>query len=211
MSKIQKKPALPDVRRTAAVAGKPTIASRPGAPILLDGESLETHAGIAQSLREQIQPRDVIEEIYLNDLVDAQCEKLRWRRAKINLLRSSAKKGVRTLIAPLLDTDPLEMAFMEKPLERFVKGWIRRDPGALEEVQQLLKKAGHDDAAITAQTLLELIDEVEAIDKLISRAEARYNAAIRDINDHRAALAQRRHEAITDADYKELNNEENAA
>jgi hypothetical protein len=52
---------------------------------------------------------------------------------------------------------------------------------------------------------------VEAIDKLISRAEARYNAAIRDINDHRVTLQQRQHEAITDADFKELDREENAA
>jgi hypothetical protein len=56
-----------------------------------------------------------------------------------------------------------------------------------------------------------LIDKVEAIDKLISRAEARYNAAIRDINDHRVTLQQRQHEAITDADFKELDREENAA
>ena len=92
-----------------------------------------------------------------------------------------------------------------------VERWIRREPAALQEVRQLLEKAGHDNETIMAQTLIALIEKVEAIDKLISRAESRYNAAIRDINDHRAALAQRRHDAITDADYEELDNEENAA
>lgn len=210
MSKTQKKAALPDVRRTAAVARKPTIASLLGTPILLDGESLERREGIAQSLREQIQPRDTLEEIYLDDLIEAQWEKLRCRRAKINILRSSAHTGVRKLIAPLIDTDPFSMP-VDDPVASLVERWIRREPAALQEVRQLLEKAGHDNETIMAQTLIALIEKVEAIDKLISRAESRYNAAIRDINDHRAALAQRRHDAITDADYEELDNEENAA
>ena len=53
MSKTQKKAALPDVRRTAAVASKPTIASLLGTPILLDGESLERREGMAQPLRHE--------------------------------------------------------------------------------------------------------------------------------------------------------------
>jgi len=134
-----------------------------------------------------------------------------WRRAKIDLLRSSAHKGVQALITPLVEEVPYAIQRLEKEVEDLAKKWSRRDPETLRQVEKLLQNAGHDDRAITAQTLLVLIDKVEAIDKLISRAEARYNAAIRDINDHRVTLQQRQHEAITDADFKELDREENAA
>ena len=198
------------MRRTAAVASKPTIASLPTSD-LLDGESLERREGIAQSLREQIQPRGYARKvIILDDLIEAQWGETALPARKINILRSSAHTGVRKLIAPLIDTDPFSMP-VDYRVASLVERWIRREPAALQEVRQLLEKAGHDNETKMAQTLIALIEKVEAIDKLISRAESRYNAAIRDINDHRAALAQRRHDAITDADYEELDNEENAA
>jgi len=211
MSKTEKKAAVPDVRSRAAVVDRPNLASLLGPPILLAGESCETRQTLANSLREAIRPRDALEEIYLDDLIEAQWDKLRWRRAKINLLRSSAQKGVQALIAPLVEEDPYSLQGPYKEVEDLVTKWSRRDPATLRQVEKMLQKAGHDDGAIMAQTLLVLIDKVEAIDKLISRAEARYNAAIRDINDYRVTLRQRQHEAITDADFKELDREENAA
>jgi hypothetical protein len=211
MSKTEKKAAVPDVRSRAAVVDRPNLASLLGPPVLLAGESCETRQTLANSLREAIRPRDALEEIYLDDLIEAQWDKLRWRRAKIDLLRSSAKKGVQALIAPLVEEDPYSLQGLYKEVQDLVKKWSRRDPATLQQVEKMLQKAGHDDGAIMAQTLLVLIDKVEAIDKLISRAEARYNAAIRDINDYRVTLRQRQHEAITDADFKELDREENAA
>jgi hypothetical protein len=211
MSKTEKKAAVPDVRGRAAVADRPTLAALLGPPILLAGESSESRQTLANSLREAIRPRDALEEIYLDDLIEAQWDKLRWRRAKIDLLRSSAEKGVQALIAPLVEEDPYSLQGLYKQVQDLVKKWSRRDPATLRQVEKMLQEAGHDDGAIMAQTLLVLIDKVEAIEKLISRAETRYNAAIRDINDHRVTLQQRQHEAITDADFKELHREENAA
>jgi len=202
---------MPPKISRAAVVDRPNLASLLGPPILLAGESCETRQTLANSLREAIRPRDALEEIYLDDLIEAQWDKLRWRRAKINLLRSSAQKGVQALIAPLVEEDPYSLQGVYKEVEDLVTKWSRRDPATLRQVEKMLQKAGHDDGAIMAQTLLVLIDKVEAIDKLISRAEARYNAAIRDINDYRVTLRQRQHEAITDADFKELDREENAA
>jgi hypothetical protein len=211
MSKTEKKAAVPDVRSRAAVVDRPNLASLLGPPVLLAGESCETRQTLANSLREAIRPRDALEEIYLDDLIEAQWDKLRWRRAKIDLLRSSAEKGVQTLIAPLVEEDPYSLQGLYKQVQDLVKKWSRRDPATLRQVEKMLQEAGHDDGAIMAQTLLVLIDKVEAIEKLISRAETRYNAAIRDINDYRVTLRQRQHEAITDADFKELDREENAA
>lgn len=208
----KRKAALPDVRRSAVVQKniKTDSASRFDGPALLPGENRETLEGIAQSLREHIQPRDPLEEIYFDDLLEAQWNKLRYRSAKSNLLRSSAYRGVEKLVTPLVDTTQLSLdaATLENPADPLVRLWNKGDPSAREEVRELLERAGHDEGAILAQTVFVLIEEMKKIEKFISVAEARFNAAIRNINDHRAMLALIRPQAITDADYKELENVE---
>jgi hypothetical protein len=128
MSKTEKKAAVPDVRSRAAVVDRPNLASLLGPPVLLAGESCETRQTLANSLREAIRPRDALEEIYLDDLIEAQWDKLRWRRAKIDLLRSSAQKGVQALIAPLVEEDPYSLQGLYKEVEDLVTKWSRRDP-----------------------------------------------------------------------------------
>jgi hypothetical protein len=69
---------------------------------------------------------------------------------------------------------------------------VRRDSNAIEEVDKLLASAGLSMDAVMAQTLAIKLDQVERIDWMTMRAEARRNTVLREVDRHRASVAQAR-------------------
>ena len=57
-----------------------------------------------------------------------------------------------------------------------------------------------------AQTLAAEIDDIERIDRMITSAEARRNAALREIERHRTSVAERlrRATAFEDAEFEDV-------
>ena len=105
-----------------------------GEPPLLGDEDPANYQKFLARVSKDIRPTDVLEEIWIRDIVDLSWEALRWRR----------------LIASLLK----------------------------------------------AQGIHNCIDHVERINKLAMAAEARRNAALREIDRHRATFAQNLRQSI---------------
>src|SRR6476659_5563834 len=65
-----------------------------GPPPLLDGESQEVYDTLLARVTGTVNPKDIIEEIWVHDIVDLVWEVLRLRRLKVALLSSSLGRGL---------------------------------------------------------------------------------------------------------------------
>jgi hypothetical protein len=172
------------------------IQSLLGKPLLLQGEDPVAYDQLFSALVKTFEPANALEQIWMRDLAEAIWDLERLRRAKTSLLRSSSYKGVEELLMPRIDT---------LTIDALVAGYANREAWALQKVAESLTTAGLDESAITAQTLAVKIREIEAIDFLITRAEARRMAAIRDIERHREVIGRfAPKKPLEDISYKEL-------
>ena len=170
-----------------------------GPPPLYEGESEESYNRLHDRIRLAVLPGDVIEEIWVRDVVDLVWETLRLRRLKATLMDAAASKGVCRIL--------LSFGMHGATGNELSGNWGAGDADAKKEVGKLLKKAGFGKATIEAQTLSVKIDDFERIDRLIMQSEARRNAVLREVDRHRDAVARRLRDAVTDikdAEFEEV-------
>jgi hypothetical protein len=181
-----------------------------GPPALLPGESLAEYSSLYSLLQADLAPADVIEKMWLRDLVDLQWEVRRWRRLNNELLSSSRYDGLdkilRSLFYKYADGAPMELK----------RDLMRCDPTAIAEVSRQHDLAGLTEDAILAQTLAVKLDVIDRIDRMTFQAERRRDHAIEQIERRREDLAARARaavkrageEKIEDVEFKELSEPE---
>ena len=157
-----------------------------GPPPLLDGESQEAYDTLLARVTGTVSPKDIIEEIWVHDIVDLVWEILRLRRLKVALLSSSVGRGLHKLY------QNRDERFMDSLIAR----WSAREPAAVKEVEKFLKDHGLTMDAVMAHSFVACLDEIERIDIAISRAEARRNAAQREIERRRSVFGQTLQRAV---------------
>ena len=74
--------------------------------------------------------------------------------------------------------------------KELAQDYMRRKPGAIKLVDQLLASADSSIHALVAKALAEQLDNIERIDHLITIAETRRNAALREIDRRRTVLGE---------------------
>ena len=74
--------------------------------------------------------------------------------------------------------------------EEFAQEYLQRKPGAIKLIDKLLAGAGSSIDALIVQALPMELDKIERIDRLITVAETRRNAMLREIDRRRAVLGE---------------------
>ena len=146
-----------------------------------------------------VKPADILEQIFVRDVVDLTWEELRLRRLKAALLECSQYKGIRELGKPLFGFRYNEIA----------DGWQKREPEVVQRVEKALRSAGLTREHVLAETLSAKLEDIERIERLIASAEARRNAALREVDRHRSAIAQTLRRAIEEPEDAEFEVVEN--
>ena len=167
-----------------------------GPPALLLDEDARFYDELAARIGAQVKPADILEEIWVRDVVDLVWEALRLRRLKASLLTSTAHTGLRRIIGARLSI----LAEEELP-----KRWAHNEPNARKQVDALLKSSNLDMDAVMANTLAYQLRDIERIDRLLASAELRRNAVLREIERHRTTLAatlRRASEEIETAEFE---------
>src|SRR6478736_10549981 len=103
-----------------------------GPPPLLDGERQDVYDTLLARVTGAVNPKDIIEEIWVHDVVDLVWEILRLRRLKVALLSSSLGRGLHKLSR---DRDEYDMGSL-------IPRWSAREPAAVKKVEQFLKVHG---------------------------------------------------------------------
>ena len=133
-------------------------------------------------------PKDMIERIWVRDVVDLVWETMRLRDFKARLIAASSHKGLNRL----LDQRGIETSKQK----RLVEGWARRDPKLMKEVKAILASAGLDETAISAETFFAQIETFDRLDTMVSRLEARRNAMLREMGRYREVTARHMEKVI---------------
>jgi hypothetical protein len=82
-----------------------------------------------------------------------------------------------------------------------------RDPKAIAQVNTRLASSGVTLERVTAAAWVGNIDTFERIDRMVTSAEARRNAALREIERHRTSIAQamrRASDDVLDAEFEDV-------
>jgi hypothetical protein len=179
------------------VGGSPAKWDFFGPPPLLEGEDPAAYDELLARVSGAVGPTDILKEIWVRDVVDLVWEALRLRRLKSSLIDASIHEGLTKILRIFVDWIPAE---------ELAKSWVRNDVKAREEINKMLTSAGLTMESAAAQTLVLKLDAIERIDRMIMNAEARRNAVLREIDRHRASVAQalRRAADIEDVQFEEL-------
>ena len=170
-----------------------------GPPPLLPSENVAYYEALSARVIAAAKPTDAIEHLYVRDAVDLQWELMRLRHLKTRLLVSSASVGLFKLMDDRMNyvrDDPN------------YKSWIKHEPKGIKNIKSMLADWGLSEADIYAQTLAKKIDEFERIDRLAANAEARRNAALRELERHREAVGRRLRNAIATEDAQFVDTDE---
>jgi hypothetical protein len=155
---------------------------------LFEGEDSAGYDDLLARVSGAIKPADIIEEIWIRDIVGLTWEALRLRRARAALLAANRYVGVKRVLWPLCGTKAYDLS----------EQWARHEDEAVAAVDRHLAMAGLTMDAVMAHTMAEHIELVEKMDGMIVSAEIRRNATLREIERRRSDLAARLRHATGD-------------
>jgi hypothetical protein len=168
-----------------------------GSPQVLQGEDEAAYHELLSRVRAAIKPVDIIDEIFVDDLVSLEWEVLRWRRLKASLMQTHGLRALEEFLNNHLDYDQY-WKFFEQDLAETLQDNLedqseddaqtlahkcaRNEPDADEKVNQVLAAIDLDIDAILkiakARKAEQLVhdyvrrkpDAIKLIDKLLARA-----------------------------------------
>jgi hypothetical protein len=164
-----------------------------GSPALWEGEDAKAYDDLASRIRALIKPEDVLEELWVQDLIDDSWQVIRLRRLIASLVAATAQEALREILLPLVG---------DAQASTLAAAWTIRKSDVGPEIDQVLAAAGLTIDAAVAQALSHKIDAVERIDHMARVAEAGRNATVREIERHRAVSGLRR--AVEGVDQTQL-------
>jgi hypothetical protein len=193
-----------------------------GSPLILEGEDSAAYDELLARVSRDMKPADIVEEIWIRDIVDLTWEIFRWRRLKTALFSAAVPGALTNELAPLMrrkttETDgmsgfpSLDLSFLPRPPSpayKLAKKWSARNPTAIKQVNKLMASANVTMDAVLAQALVKEFDHIERIDRLVTIAEGRRNAVLREIDRRRAIFAQAMRETVQnveDAEFEIVN------
>lgn len=186
------------VRASAGLVSN-SLARWLGPPSLIPGEDRAGYEALLGQVAAAIKPIDIIEEMWVRDVVDLAWDAFRLRRLKANLMTAAAHEGLRTVLSARSNVGD--------GIPQLVDRWVLRKAEAVAEVQQRLASADLGMDAVMACTLSKRIKEIERIDRMTTGVEVRRSAALREIERHRESFAQRLRRTIDqveDAEFSEI-------
>jgi hypothetical protein len=83
----------------------PALLTLFGEPQLLEGEDATAYDELLAGIRAAVRPVDIVEEMFIADVVALEWEVLRWRRLKLGLIRARVLEALEAFLQKNLDYD----------------------------------------------------------------------------------------------------------
>jgi hypothetical protein len=147
-----------------------------------------------------MKPTDILEAIWVREVLDLVWETFRLRRLKWTLLTATAVEGLTKVLQPLIGWGQGD---------DLARAWAAREPSAIKRVEKILASADLNMDAVMAQTLSVKLDDIERIDRMIAMAETRRNMTLREVDRHRETLSQNLRQAVQQLEDGQLRLTEN--
>lgn len=155
-------------------------------PVFLPGEDPAYWRALRDGIRDAVQPVDMLDEFWAYNMANIAHDVMRYRAQRDVILINLRHEGIEDLLTGLVPAGRIQELSTQYRFQD-----PEADKGAAgTSVRESLKSLGVTEEAITAATWLNRIDDVERIESLIMRAEARLLTIQRE--SHRRAEARKR-------------------
>ena len=170
---------------------------------IMEGEDPAAYAGLLAEVRRQAAPKDIIEEIYVRDIVDLTWELLRARKIKVALLHKGQVRAVQQF---LNSGNRVQFDYEDK---KNISAALAK---GLSHAVSMLNKSGITVQEINAHAFSLEREALQLIDQNMVQVEARRNFTIREIEKRRSSLAERMASSLNEveADYTEVKTEKSS-
>lgn len=167
---------------------------------LLPGENADQYDALLRSIVQQVEPSDVIEAIWVKDIIDFIWEAKRLRRWRGQILVQARLKAAEDLIRPALrNADPFGDDGIGGPsADELAAGWVTNSEIEKKRVDAMFQERGLTAADVTAHGFLMNLPAIERIDRLASSVDQRRDTLLREIERKRASFAQQVRTAAAD-------------
>ena len=142
---------------------------------------------------------DDLAEILQENFPEDQAEDARTLASKCARNKADAVDKVNEILdGKGLKMDPILDQAKGHKAEELVQEYARREPGAVTLVHEFLAGAGRSMDCFMADALVWALDDIERIDRLITTAERRRDASLREIERRRAFLGETLRRSVQD-------------
>jgi hypothetical protein len=118
-----------------------------GQPHVLEGEDAAAYNELLARICDAIKPVDILEEMFIADVVSSEWEVLRWRRLKVSLIRALALKELETFLVKQFESNyALYAEHFESYLAKILQNNLPEDQADSAEMLAA-KCAPHTDEA----------------------------------------------------------------
>jgi hypothetical protein len=171
---------------------------------VLRTEAKDDLAAALAQIRQYIEPKDFIEEMYVRDQAHYDWQLMRARRIETAILNNALERALKQILHQilhppidhskygLLDGEQLQSDLQQRELQSQTSAyaWLF-NAEAKGRVSDLLRDAGIDESAIEAQAFCLVADDLEKARRMVRSAEDGRDKALRSIAKHRKNFAKR--------------------
>jgi len=166
-----------------------------GPPPLIEGEDSQAYDELLLQVSTAVKPADFFEELFVREVVDHTWELFRWRRHQAHLISAQISKRLKSTLEKIIEP---------KDAVKFIARWQAQDQGTIDLIKETLALNGETLDGIIASQADCLLPSLRSIEDLTARIETRRNATLRELERHRAPLAQRLRGKLTDIEEAEF-------
>src|SRR5262245_40541219 len=169
------------------------LAILPKLPLLIT-ESADEFDALRDAFEREIQPRGIIEQMYVHDVSAIVWEILRLRRCKVVIINSAFRSALQDLLMQLLKQPGQHDWDVQNEAQALAQGWFT-DKEAHKQVLETLSRFELDETAIEAEAIRKSSADLELLDRMLTSLESRRNKALGCVAEYRASLAHQLRES----------------
>jgi hypothetical protein len=165
----------------------------PKLPLLIT-ESADEFDAVRDAFKREIQPRGIVEHMYVDDISYIVWEILRLRRCKALVVNTAFRRALDHLVAQLLRPPGKYEHEVRGEAEALAQAWFT-DKAAKKQVSELLSRFELDELAIEAEAMRASSSDLVLLDRMLTSLESRRDKALRCVAEYRAGLAHQLRES----------------
>ena len=158
-------------------------------PLVL-GETEADYDTLLAKVTATVKPADIVEAMWVKDVVDLMWEAQRLRRLRASHLMKAGREALENLLTKSKSAGHAN-SVGQFTVPELITACVAGDATAVAQVDLILRERGLDIHALMASALAARLDDIERIERLISGADARRNRALGEIERRRDVFARR--------------------
>jgi hypothetical protein len=163
----------------------------PKLPLLIT-ESADDFDALRDAFEQEINPRGIIEQMYVHDISAIIWEILRLRRCKVVIINAAFSRALEGLLMQL--SEPGQLNFGLREARELAHAWFT-DKEVQKRVSEALSRFDLDESAIEAEAIRKSSSHLELLDRILTSLETRRNKALCCVAEYRASLAHQLRES----------------